>query len=194
LGLKYTVLTSFTRDDLLDSGAAHIARTVDAIHEVNPNTTVEVIVHTCPTCDKDVETILASSPEIITHCVMTVPRLNQELFEKTDYAISLEFIEKVKSLSPSIVTKSGLLLGLGENDYEVIKVIADLHDYGCNCITLEQYLPPSSRHHQPSRSVSLQEFFEYQYLSMQMGYSSVRSGPFICSSFHAMDMYKEIAE
>ena len=192
--LKHVVLTSFCRDDLVDGGAAHIARSVSLIHEINPDTTVEVFVHSCPNNNEAVDTIVDSSPEIITHSVMTVPRLNPQLFEKANYTVSLDFLGKVKSRNPDIVTKSGIMLGLGENEYEVIGVLEDLHDAGCNCITLGQYLPLSAKHFQPTRSVSLQEFYEYHRLSIQMGYNSVRSGPSVCSSFDAVEMYKEIAE
>jgi len=192
--LKYVVLTSFCRDDLADGGAAHIAKSVNLIHEKNPDTTVEIFVHGCPTNNDAIETIIGCTPEIITHSVMTVPRLNSQLFEKSNYTVSVDFLEQVKSRNPEIVTKSGIILGLGENEYEVIGVLDDLHDAGCNCITLGQYLPRTADHLQPTRSVSLKEFREYHRLSVEMGYNAVRSGPSVCSSFDAAEMYKEIAE
>jgi len=191
---KHVVLTSFTRDDLEDNGANHIARTVTSVHEINPDTTVEVIIHDCPTNKDSLQTIIESSPEVITHNVRTVPRLHQQLFDNADYACSLDFLENIKSINADIVTKSGLMLGLGENNYEVLGVMSDLHDAGCNCITFGQHLPLSKQQPLPSRYVSPWEFFEYHSLSMQMGYASVRSGPFSCSSYDARNMYREIAE
>lgn len=194
LKLNYVVLASVTRDDLPDGGAAHIAHAVVSVHEISPDTTVEVIIHHRPLNVEALKIILDSSPEVITHDLKTVRRLQSELLEKSDYKYSVGLIEKIKSLNPNVVTKSGLMLGLGENDVEVIQAMSDLHDAGCNCITFGQYLPPSKNHHQLSRYITNQEFNEYQGLSLQMGYSSVRSGPFVRSSYDALEMYKEVAE
>jgi len=191
---KHVVLTSFSRDDLADDGADHIARTVNYVHEINPDTSVEVIIHNCPSNKNSLQTIIESSPEVITHNVRTVPRLHQALFDNTEYACSINFLENIKSINSDIVTKSGLTLGLGENNYEVLGVMSDLLDAGCNCITFGQHLPISRQQPLPSRYVSPWEFFEYQHLSMQMGYASARSGPFICNSYGALNMYREIAE
>jgi len=191
---RHVVLTSFSRDDLPNGGVDHIASAINAVHAINPGTSVEVIMHKCPTNKKAIKTILDSSPEIITHNVMTVPRISPQLFDNTDYACSIDFLETVRTMKSDVVVKSGLLLGLGENNYEVIRVMSDLYDAGCNCLTIGQHLPRSKKQIQPSRYVAPWEFFEYGHLSMQMGYSSVRSGPFTCSSFDALNMYREIAE
>jgi lipoyl synthase len=194
LGLTHIVLTSVTRDDLKDAGAEHIAKTVTSIHEINPGAVVEVIVHNAPGNDDTIKVIVESSPEVISHDIKTVPRLYPEIFAEAAYPQSLRFLEMVKKINPSIVTKSGMMLGLGENDYEVIKVLSDVRDGGCNCLTLGQYMPPSTSHYQFNRYVTPQEFAEYKCLSLQMGYSSVRSGSFVRTSFDAPEMYKEIAE
>jgi len=191
---RHVVLTSFMRDDLPNGGADHIARAVNAVHATNPGASVEVIMHKCPTSKDALKKIVDSSPEIITHNVVTVPRISPQLFDNSDYACSMDFLESVKAMKSDIVIKSGLMLGLGENSYEVIGVMSDLHDAGCNCLTIGQHLPFSKGQLQPSRYVAPWEFFEYRHLSMQMGYSSVRSGPFVCSSFDALNMYREIAE
>jgi lipoyl synthase len=194
LDLNYVVLSSVTRDDLPDGGAAHIARAVTFVHEINPDTSVEVMIHHTPLNDDALNILIDSAPEVITHEIKTVERLQPMLLDNIDYKYSLGLLEKIKTLNPNIVTKSGLMVGLGENDVEVVQLMEDLHDTGCNCITFGQYLPPSTRHYQLSRYITPQEFSEYQDLSLQMGYSSVRSGPFVRSSFDALEMYKEIAE
>lgn len=191
---KHVVLTSFTRDDLPDGGASHLAEAVKALHALNPDTSVEVILHSCPSSNSALETILESSPEVVTHNVNTVPRLSPRLFDNADYTLSVNFLEKVKKLNSDVVTKSGLMVGLGENNYEVISVISDLHDAGCNCITFNQYLPFSKQQYQLDRYVAPWEFFEYHCLAIQMGYFSVRANPFGCNSFDALAMYREIAE
>ena len=194
LNLKYAVIKSFSRNDLKDNGANHIALTVNEIHEVNPDTTVEVIIHDSAKSKDDLKTIIASSPEVIAHNVRTVPRLHPRLFDNDEYDCSLDTLLNIKTLNADIVTKSGLMLGLGENNYEVLSVVSDVHDTGCSSITIGQYLPHFKQQAQPSRYVAPWEFFEFKHLSMKMGYSSVRSGPFTCSSFDALNMYREIAE
>ncbi len=194
LNLKHVVITSVSRDDLPDGGASHFARVVSAIHNNMPDTTVEVLVHDFQGDADPLKIITESSPEVITHNLDIVPRLFNEVHTEADYNRSLHLLELLKSWNPGIVTKSGLILGIGENDYEVIKVMEDVVETGCNCITLGQYLPPSSYHHELIRYITNREFEEYQSLSLQMGYSSARSGPFSCSSFGAYEMYKEIAQ
>ncbi len=194
LNLKHIVITSVNRDDLPDGGAGHFSKVVTALHDTLPNASVELYIHDFNGNVKALKTIANSSPEVVMHNVDTVPRLYEEVNRQTDYNRSLHVLELLKSWNPSIVTKSGMILGLGENDYEVIKVMKDVVDTGCNCLTLGQYLPPSTRHHELIRYITAQEFDEYQSLSLQMGFSSVRAGPFVRSSFDAYEMYKEIAE
>jgi len=197
LKLQHVALTSSVRDDLPDNGSEQLSKTVIAIHEMCPDTVVEVIIHHCipPNLDH-IKTIVASSPDIIAHHIMSIPRLHENLFDGANYDYSMNLLEKVKSLNPGIATKSGMVLGLGEYDYEVVSVMNDLREVGCNCLTLGQYTPRSNNNHHaiPYRRVSSEEFAEYQSLSMQMGYSSARCGPFFCSLVDASEMYKEIAE
>jgi lipoic acid synthetase len=194
LNLKHVVVTSVNRDDLPDGGVSHFARVVMAIHDRLPDTAVEILIHDFNGNDDSLKIIAESSPEVISHNIDIVPRLYDEVNAGADYKRSLHILELINSWNPDIVTKSGLMLGIGENDYEVIKVMKDIVDTGCNCITLRQYLPPSTRHHELIRYIPTQEFDEYQSLSLQMGYSSARSGPFVRSSFDAHEMYKEIAQ
>jgi lipoic acid synthetase len=194
LNLKYVTITAVNRDDLPDGGASQFARVTEAIHQSLPDTSVELLIHDFGGNTDALKIVADSSPEVIAHNLDTVPRLYEEVNRVTDYSRSLQVLESLKSWNPDIVTKSGMILGLGENDYEVIKVMKDALDCGCNCLTIGQYLPPSTRHHELIRYISSQEFSEYQSLSLQMGYLAVRSGPFVRSSFDAFEMYKEIAQ
>ena len=194
LKLKYVTITSGNRDDLADGGAGQFARVVEALHETIPDISVEIIIHDFNGNSDALKIVADSSPEVIMHRLDTVPRLYQELNRATDYSRSLHLLECLKSWNPDIVTKSGIILGLGENDYEVIRVMKDAVDCGCNCLTIGQYMPPSTRHHELIRSITSQEFDEYQYLSLQMGYLAARSSPSIHSAFDAYQMYKEIAQ
>lgn len=194
LNSKHIVLTSFTRDDLPEGGANHLSKTVKAVHEINPGTSVEVVLHSCPASSSVLDIILESAPEVVTHNVKTVPRLNSRLFENADYSLSIKLLDKIKKHNLDVVTKSGLMVGLGETEYEVIGVISDLHDVGCNCITFNQYLPRSKQQCQPDRYVTPWELQEYNCISKQMGYASVRAIPFSCGSYDALSMYREIAE
>jgi lipoic acid synthetase len=194
LKLKYVTITSVNRDDLPDGGAHQFARVVEAIHESMPDTSVELVIHDFGGNPDLLKIVADSNPEVIAHNLDTVPRLYEEVNRVTAYAGSLELLESIKSWYPEIVTKSGMILGLGENDYEVIKVMKDALDCGCNCLIIGQYLPPSTHHHELIRQITSQEFNEYQSLSLQMGYLAARSGPFVRGSLDAYEMYKEIAQ
>ncbi|MBN1367982.1 MAG: lipoyl synthase [Dehalococcoidales bacterium] len=194
LNLKYVTITSVSRDDLSDGGATQFARVVEAIHGTSPDTSVELIIHDFGGNPDALKTVADSNPEVIAHKLDTVPRLYEEVNRETDYCRSLYVLESLKVSNPDIVTKSGMILGMGETDYEVIRVMKDVVDCGCNCFTIGQYLPPSTRHHELIRYITSQEFNEYQSLSLQMGYMSARSGPFVSGAFEAYEMYKEIAE
>jgi lipoic acid synthetase len=194
LNLSYVAITSVNRDDLPDGGASHFAKVVTAIHESLPDAIVEINIHDFLGNTDSLKIIAGSSPEVINHHIDIVPRLYSKLNAEADYSRSLHILELVNSCNPDIVTKSGLMLGLGENDYEVIKVMKDVVDTGCKAITMGQYLPPSTQNFKMDRCITSHEFDEYHSLSLQMGYSSARSGPFVRSSFDAYEMYKEIAQ
>jgi lipoic acid synthetase len=192
--LKYVTITSVSRDDLSDGGAAQFANVVNAIHDTSPDTSVEILIHDFSGNPDALKIIADSNPEVIAHNFDTVPRLYEEVNREDDYTRSLGLLESIKKWNPGIVTKSGMLLGLGENDYEVIKVMEDAKECGCNCLTIGQYLPPSDRHFGLVRYVTSQEFDDYKSLSLQMGYLAARSSPLVRYSFDAFEMYKEIAQ
>ncbi len=192
LKLKHVVTTSVTRDDLPDGGASHFAKTVQAIRQINPEMTIEVLIPDFQGSADALKTVINSFPEVINHNIETIPRLYPKVRPKASYHRSLHLLRTVKSLNPRITTKSGLMLGLGEKDCEVVVLMEDLRAVGCDCLTLGQYLPPSPRHYHLVRYVTPQEFEKYEDTAKEIGFSSVRSGPFVRSSFDAMEMYREV--
>ncbi len=188
LGLKYVVLTSVTRDDLDDGGASHFARTIRLLKE-KMGVMVEVLIPDFLGSDKSLKMVISAHPEVINHNIETVPRLYHEVRPKADYKRSLELLLKVKRLEPEIVTKSGLMLGLGERREEILQVMQDLREVGCELLTLGQYLRPSPKHHPVARFVPPEEFEEYRAIGKKMGFTEVASAPLVRSSFKAAQLY-----
>ncbi|MBI4285564.1 MAG: lipoyl synthase [Chloroflexi bacterium] len=193
LSLKHAVVTSVTRDDLPDGGARHFAETVIAIRRLNPTTSIEVLIPDFRGSIEALQTVVASAPRVINHNIETVPRLYGEVRPAADYGSSLNLLRMVKSLDAAIVTKSGLMLGLGEREEEVMAALQDLRAVHCDCLTLGQYLPPSTQHHPLVRYVTPEGFEEYGRLARQLGFIAVRSGPLVRSSYDALDMCAGLA-
>jgi len=192
LGLKHVVITSVTRDDLPDGGAEHFRQCVLAVRE-RTGAAVEVLTPDFVTCKPAVDVVAAAAPEVFNHNTETVPRLYRQVRgPKSDYRWTLGLLRRVKQLNPSIKTKSGLMLGLGESNSEVLDVLADLLDAGCDFLTLGQYLMPSANgadHYLPVvRFVPPDEFAQLGRAAKAMGFSQVASGPFVRSSYHAREM------
>ena len=192
LGLKHVVITSVTRDDLLDGGAEHFYQSVLAVRE-RTGASVEVLtpdfIHSPAALDRVVE----SAPEVFNHNTETVPRLYRQVRgPKSDYRWTLALLRRVKVQNPSIKTKSGLMLGLGETHDELFDVLADLLDAGCDFLTLGQYLMPSATmadHYLPVvRYIPPEEFAFLGRSAKSMGFKQVASGPFVRSSYHAREM------
>lgn len=190
LGLQYVVITSVTRDDLEDGGAEHFAVTVRAIKELQPGTLVELLVPDFRENPSSLDIILSTPPDVLDHNVETVPRLYSRVRPQADYRHSLDLLRRVRSRNASMLTKSGLMLGLGEREPEVIRVMQDLLDVGCRLLTLGQYLQPSKQHHPVMRYLHPEEFEGYKALGERMGFLEVSSGPFVRSSFRAAQMYR----
>ncbi|MES1213232.1 MAG: lipoyl synthase [Singulisphaera sp.] len=188
LGLAHVVITSVTRDDLPDGGAAHFAHCVRAVRE-RTGAAVEVLTPDFLGKPGAIECVVASRPEVFNHNTETVPRLYREVRgRKSDYRWTLELLRRVKELDPSIKTKSGLMLGLGESRDELLDTLADLLDVGCDLLTLGQYLQPSPEHMPVVRYVPPAEFDELGAAARRMGFVQVASGPFVRSSYHAREM------
>lgn len=189
LGLRYVVITSVTRDDLPDGGASHFAQTIRAIHEYDSDIMVEVLIPDFKGSLSALQTVTDACPSVLNHNIETVPRLYPEVRPEANYQRSIQFLKQAKLLNRKLLTKSGLMLGLGETQQEVSEVMDDLRLAGCDVITIGQYLQPSLSHHKLVRYVPPEEFEEYQNIGREMGFASVISGPLVRSSFHAAEMH-----
>jgi len=189
LGLQYVVITSVTRDDLPDGGSSQFAQTIRATHEYDQNIAVEVLIPDFQGSASALQTVVDSSPAVLNHNIETVPRLYCEVRPHAKYRQSLDLLKQAKLLDNRLLTKSGLMLGLGEWREEVIEVMADLRQAACDLLTIGQYLQPSLEHHRLVRYVRPEEFEEYQIVGKKLGFVSVMSGPLVRSSFHAAEMY-----
>jgi len=194
LELRYIVFTSPTRDDLPDGGAEHYAKTINAIRGELPSAGIEPLVPDFAGNMASLETVLNSSPDVLAHNVETVPRLYFSVRKGSDYGRSLELLQYSKIFRPEILTKSGLMLGLGETGKEVETTLADILDCGCDLLTLGQYLTPSKKHHPVKRYLDPEEFTMWLEKAKKMGFKGVMSGPLVRSSFKAGTLYKEAKE
>jgi lipoic acid synthetase len=191
LNLNYVVITSVTRDDLPDGGASHFANVVKAIKSTVSSVVVELLVPDFRGSVEAFREIVSSSPDVISHNVETIPRLYPVVRPKANYQRSIELLKDVKCMNPHLITKSGLMLGLGEERSEVIQALDDLRKVDCDLVTLGQYLPPSTSHYPVSRYVSPEEFKEFERVGLAMEFRGITSGPFVRSSFNAARLFRE---
>jgi len=195
LGLRHVVVTSVTRDDLPDGGAAHFAATVAAVRERLPGATVEVLTPDFRGDRAAVQAVAAARPEVFNHNVETVPRLYPEVRPQADYQRSLRVLQwarvacRAQEASPGLVTKSGLMVGLGETGEEVAAVLSDLRGAGVDAVTIGQYLQPTREHYPVAEYVRPEVFQDYQRAALAMGFSHVLSGPLVRSSYHASEWH-----
>jgi lipoic acid synthetase len=188
LGLKHVVITSVTRDDLHDGGADHFYRCVVAVREKTGATT-EVLTPDFVHCKPSLERVIEARPDVFNHNMETVPRLYRRVRgPKSDYRWTLSMMKQVKAYNPDVKTKSGLMLGLGEERGELLEALADLRDYDVDFLTLGQYLQPGDKYLPVVRFVPPEEFDELGEIARKMGFKKVASGPFVRSSYHARDM------
>ena len=188
LGLKHVVITSVTRDDLPDGGAEHYFETVTAVR-LRTGATIEVLTPDFINCPAGLDRVVESAPEVFNHNMETVPRLYRRVRgPKSVYNWTLELLRRVKRLNPLIKTKSGLMLGLGETRDELVQCLSDLREYGCDFLTLGQYLQPGRQYLPVQRYIPPEEFTELGELASKIGFEKVASGPFVRSSYHARDM------
>jgi lipoyl synthase len=187
LALKHVVITSPTRDDLPDGGAGHYVATVTAIRDASPETRIELLIPDFKGERASLALVAASRPDIVGHNLETVPRL-YHIRQGADYGRSLQVLELLRELAPELPTKSGLMLGLGEGEDEVLAVLDDLRRVGCSYLSLGQYLAPSKGHQPVERYVEPTEFDRYRERALAMGFAHVESGPYVRSSYHA-DQY-----
>ena len=189
LGLSYIVITSVTRDDLFDGGASQFVKTINILRENRKSAIIEVLIPDFLGSAGALKAVVKASPWVISHNVETVPRLYPEVRLGADYNRSVELLFMVKNLDPKIVTKSGLMLGLGETKTEVIEVMNDLREANCDLLTIGQYLQPSPNHHPVVRFAHPEEFAGYKDIGKDMGFTEVASAPLVRSSFKAAELY-----
>jgi lipoic acid synthetase len=187
MGLRYAVVTSVNRDDQPDGGAGIFAETIREIRRRVPGCRIEVLIPDFRGDWKALETVMAARPEVLNHNTETVPRLYRQVRKGAVYERSLELLRRAKEVAPTVSTKSGLMLGLGEDKLEVLATMRDLVAQGTDILTIGQYLQPTREHLPIVRYVHPDEFAEYKELGEAMGFKHVESGPLVRSSYHAFE-------
>ncbi|PYJ10284.1 MAG: lipoyl synthase [Verrucomicrobia bacterium] len=192
MGLKHVVVTAVARDDLKDGGANHFARTIEAIRAMDPSVVIEVLVPDFHAQEWCIQIVLDAAPDIFNHNMETVERLTPAVRSRAKYRTSLDVLRQAKELSSrgrGIVTKSGVMLGLGEKEPELFQTMDDLREIGCQVLTLGQYLRPTPQHLPVIEFVPPERFEAYGEIARAKGFEHVASGPLVRSSYHAADFH-----
>jgi lipoic acid synthetase len=192
LGLAHIVVTSVDRDDLEDGGAMHFAETIRCIRAAAPGTTIEVLTPDFLRKPGAVETVVAARPDVFNHNLETVPRLYREVRPGARYFASLQLLAKVKEIDPSMFTKSGLMVGLGETRDEVLQVMDDMRAADVDFLTIGQYLQPTPKHHAVDRFMPPDEFLQLKQMAQGKGFLLVAASPLTRSSYHAGDDFERL--
>ena len=192
MGLKYATITGVTRDDLEDQGVWLYAETIRKVHELNPGTGVEMLAPDFGAIPELLNQVFKTRPEVFAHNLETVPRIFKRIRPAFTYEKSLNVITQAREFG--LITKSNLILGLGEDTSEIIQALEDLHNAGCDLITITQYLRPTNKHHPVERWVKPDEFVELAKRAEDIGFSGVMSGPLVRSSYRAGRLYKQALE
>jgi len=192
LGLKHVVITSVDRDDLDDGGAAHFAQCIRAIRSTTPNTTIEILTPDFLKKDGALEIVVAARPDVYNHNVETVPSLYKSIRPGARYYHSINLLDRVKLLDPTIFTKSGMMVGLGETKDEVAQVMDDLRAAEVDFLTIGQYLQPTPNHAEIKRYVTPEEFNYMERLARTKGFLMVSASPLTRSSYHAGDDFEQL--
>ncbi|HSI14130.1 MAG TPA: lipoyl synthase [Chthoniobacter sp.] len=185
--LKHVVVTAVARDDLRDGGAEHFAKTIEAIREANPEIAIEVLTPDFHAKDECLRMVADAKPHIFNHNVETVERLTPLVRSRAKYRLSLDVLRRMKEIAPEIVTKSGIMLGLGEAEPEIFQTMDDLREAGVQVLTMGQYLRPTAQHLPVVEYVHPDTFKLYQEIAEKKGFEHVASGPLVRSSYHAAD-------
>ena len=193
LGLKHVVVTSVDRDDIEDGGAAHFAQTIRAIRKQSPSTTIEILTPDFIRCPSEaLEEVVAAKPDVFNHNLETVPSLYPEVRPGARYFHSLRLLQRVKELDPTMFTKSGIMVGLGEDRQAVHQVMDDMRAANVDFITIGQYLQPTLKHHRVDRFVTPEEFASYEKAAKGKGFLMVSATPLTRSSYHAGDDFAKM--
>lgn len=194
LGLNHVVITSVDRDDLEDGGANHFAQCIEYIRTTAPNTTIEILTPDFRRKDGNLEIVVKARPDVFNHNIETVPRLYQRIRPGARYFHSLNLLKKVKELDPTIFTKSGIMVGLGESKEEVLQVMDDFRSADIDFITIGQYLQPTPKHAEVDRFVTPEEFDYYARVAKTKGFLMVSASPLTRSSYHADRDFAEMRD
>jgi lipoic acid synthetase len=196
MNLRYVVITSVARDDLPDEGARHFAQTIAEIRHLTPQVKIETLIPDFSAREENLKVVVDASPEVLSHNIETVRRLSPKVRPQADYARSLQVLRTIKRLNPDIFVKSSLMVGLGESRQEIVELMKDLLEAGCQILTIGQYLAPSSmkRHLPVERFVPPEEFESYRRLGLDVGFKHVMSGPLVRSSYLAEEGYQGCLE
>ena len=191
LGLRFVVVTSVTRDDLPDGGANHFAQVIEVLRRECPDVGIEVLIPDFQGLLPALKTVVDAAPDVLNHNVETVPHLYSSVRPQADYRRSIELLRQTKALNPSLTTKSGLMVGLGETREEVLDLMTDLRSASCDVITIGQYLSPSTNHHPVVEYVNPEIFEAYHRDALRLGFRDAASSPFVRSSYMAEKYYKK---
>ena len=192
LALKHVVITSVDRDDLADGGATHFARTIAAIRQAAPNTTIEVLTPDFMRKEGALEIVVGARPDVFNHNVETMPSLYRRIRPGADYRHSLSLLKEAKRLDPRLFTKSGIMVGLGETDDEITSVMGDLRASQVDFLTIGQYLQPTRKHAAIDRFVTLEAFQSYKRIAENKGFLLVAASPLTRSSYHAAEDFERL--
>jgi len=190
LGLKYVVITSVTRDDLVDGGASQFVKTIEAIRQLDRSIKVEALIPDFNGSFEDLNSVIKVRPFVLAHNLETINRLYSIIRPEADYGRSLFLLKKAKESSKTLITKSSLMLGLGEREEEVTQTLEDLRNSDCDIVTLGQYLAPSSNHYPVKEFVTPEQFHKYAEIACDLGFKNVLSSPKARSSYHADELSK----
>lgn len=182
LGLEYAVITSVTRDDLPDGGAVFFARAVECLRKISPPPKIEVLIPDFSGRRESIETLIKAKPDVAGHNIETIPRLYPRVRPMADYRRSLAVLKNIKEADPGMITKSSLMLGMGEKEQEVVLCMRDIRKTGCDILTLGQYLAPSAGHYPVKEFIPPEQFEQYRTTGLSLGFSEVFSGPLVRSS------------
>ncbi len=189
MNLKHVVITAVARDDVKDGGADHFARTIQAVRDMDTNIVIEVLVPDFNGREESLQAVADAAPHIFNHNVETVERLTPLVRSRAKYRLSLDVLRRAKEISSKLVTKSGVMLGLGESEPELFQTMDDLREAGCQVLTMGQYLRPSPRHLPVVEYIHPERFAHYGEIARSKGFDHVSSGPLVRSSYHASDFH-----
>jgi lipoic acid synthetase len=185
LELKHVVITSVTRDDLFDGGASHFVKVIEAVKKTSASTAIEVLIPDFQGDRDALDQVVKAKPKVINHNIETIKRLYPEVRPMANYDRTLELLKRIKELDSDMYSKSGFMVGLGETQEEVINLLSDLREVGCDIVTIGQYLAPSKKHHPVLEYVAPEVFEIYKKRAEEMGFKYVASSPLVRSSYHA---------